>query len=80
MSPKHWRGRAKTQIPGGAFVQVKKKCKTFPYCNQGDINALEISRNPVVKKKKKKLAEQYGVSEELIMQIIISELYKNLKK
>jgi len=34
----------------------------------------------VVKKKKKKLAEQYGVSEELIMQIIISELYKNLKK
>jgi hypothetical protein len=80
MSPKHWRGRAKTQIPGGAFVQVKKKCKTFPYCNQGDINALEISRNPVVRKKKKKLAEQYGVSEELIMQIIINELYKNIKK
>jgi hypothetical protein len=80
MSPKHWRGRAKTQIPGGAFVQVKKKCKTFPYCNQGDINAVELSRNPVVKKKKKKLAEQYGVSEELIMQIIINELYKNLKK
>ena len=22
MSPKHWRGRAKSQIPGGAFVQV----------------------------------------------------------
>jgi hypothetical protein len=80
MSPKDWRGRAKTQIPGGAFVQVKKKCKTFPYCNQGDINALELSRNPVVKKKKKKLAEQYGVSEELIMQIIINELYKNIKK
>jgi hypothetical protein len=80
MSPKHWRGRAKTQIPGGAFVQVKKKCKTFPYCNQGDINALELSRNPVVKKKKKKLSEQYGVSEELIMQIIINELYKNIKK
>lgn len=80
MSPKHWRGRAKTQIPGGAFVQVKKKCKTFPYCNQGDINAVELSRNPVVKKKKKKLAEQYGVSEELIMQIIINELYKNIKK
>ena len=80
MSPKHWRGRAKTQIPGGAFVQVKKKCKTFPYCNQGDINALEISRNPVVKKKKKKLAEQYGVSEELIMQIIINEINKNTQK
>lgn len=80
MSPKHWRGRSKTQIPGGAFVQVKKKCKTFPYCNQGDINAVELSRNPVVKNKKKKLSEQYGVSEEFIMQIIINELYKNLEK
>ena len=80
MSPKDWRGRAKTQIPGGAFVQVKKKCKTFPYCNQGDINALNISRNPIVKKKKKKLSEQYGVSEELIMKIIINELNKNIKK
>ena len=80
MSPKHWRGRAKTLYPGGAFVQVKKKCKNFPYCNQGDINAVELSRNPVVKKKKKKLAEQYGVSEKLIMQIILNEVYKNNKK
>jgi len=76
MSPKHWRGASKTQIPGGAFVQVKKKCKTFPYCNQGDINALKISRNPIVKKKKKQLAEKYGVSENVIMDIIMRELKK----
>ena len=80
MSPKDWRGRAKTQIPGGAFVQVKKKCKTFPYCNQGDINALKLSRSPIVKKKAKKLAEQYGVTEELIMKIIIDDIRKNIKK
>lgn len=80
MSPKDWRGRAKTTYPGGAFVQVKNKCKNFPYCNQGDINALKLSRNPIVKKKKKKLAEQYQVSEELIMQIIINEVNKNFKK
>jgi hypothetical protein len=24
---KDWRGKSKTQIPGGKFVQVKKKCK-----------------------------------------------------
>jgi len=30
----------KAQIPGGQFVSVKKECKTFPYCNQGDIKAL----------------------------------------
>jgi len=80
MSPKDWRGRSKTQIPGGAFVQVKKKCKTFPYCNQGDINALKLSRSPIVKKKAKKLAEQYGVTEELIMKIIIEDVRKNTKK
>ena len=76
MSPKHWRGRAKTQIPGGAFVQVKKKCKTFPYCNQGDINAVKLSRNPIVKRKAKKLAEQYGVSEELIIKLVLEDIYK----
>jgi hypothetical protein len=76
MSPKDWRGASKTQIPGGAFVQVKKKCKTFPYCNQGDINALKISRNPIVKEKKKQLAEKYGVSENVIMDIIMRELKK----
>ena len=80
MSPKHWRGASKTQIPGGAFVQVKKKCKTFPYCNQGDINALNISKKSFVRKKKKQLAEKYGVSENVIMDIIIRELKKNNNK
>ena len=28
--------------PEGIFVKIKEKCKTFPYCNQGDINALEF--------------------------------------
>jgi hypothetical protein len=76
MSPKNWRGRAKTQIPGGAFVQVKKKCKTFPYCNQGDINAVELTKNPIVKKKAKKLAEEYNVSEELIIKLVLEDIYK----
>lgn len=35
--------------PGGSFVTVKKKCQKFPYCNQGDINALNLS-NPKVGK------------------------------
>jgi hypothetical protein len=76
MSPKDWRGRAKTQIPGGEFVQVKKKCKTFPYCNQGDINALKLSKNSIVKKKAKKLAEEYNVSEELIIKLVLEDIYK----
>jgi hypothetical protein len=39
--------------PGGKFVKVKKKCSTFPYCNQGDINALDFYETPKKKKKKK---------------------------
>ena len=25
-----------------SYVKVKEKCKKFPYCNEGDINALEF--------------------------------------
>ena len=39
---KDWGPSRKTQIPGGGFVKIKKKCTKFPYCNQGDINALNI--------------------------------------
>ena len=37
--------------PGAKYVKVKKKCSTFPYCNQGDINALDFYE-PVRRKKK----------------------------
>ena len=39
--------------PGAKYVKVKKKCSTFPYCNQGDINALDFYE-PVKKRKSKK--------------------------
>ena len=27
--------------PDSVFIKIKEKCKKFPYCNQGDINAIE---------------------------------------
>ena len=30
-----WRGRTEKTYPGGKFVNIKKKCRKFPYCNQG---------------------------------------------
>jgi hypothetical protein len=77
---KDWRGKSKTQIPGGKFVQVKKKCKTFPYCNQGDINALKIFENESMKKVIQKISEEKNISEDVIKNIIIFELYSNKKR
>jgi hypothetical protein len=79
MSPKKWRGASKTQIPGGKFVTVKKKCKKFPYCNQGDINALSFSESKISKNILSNLSERYGISESMIKDILLSEFKKNKK-
>lgn len=72
-SKKDWRGKSKTQIPGGKFVQVKKKCKKFPYCNQGDIKALKIFDHVDIKKVIKDVSVEYGVNEDVIKNIIVYE-------
>ena len=75
-SKKDWRGKSKTQIPGGKFVQVKKKCQKFPYCNQGDIKALKIFENEKVKKAIQNISEKHNISENVIKTIIAYE-YEN---
>ena len=71
-----WR---KTQLPGGKFVQVKKKCKRFPYCNQGDIKALNIWNESVVEKVIENMSKKYGLTENEIRQIISKEFRSNPK-
>jgi hypothetical protein len=75
-SKKDWRGRSKTQIPGGKFVQVKKKCKRFPYCNQGDIKALNIFENKTLNTVIKRISDKYQIHEDIIKDIIKSEMNK----
>lgn len=76
-SKKDWRGKAKTQIPGGKFVQVKKKCKKFPYCNQGDIKSLKIFENDKVKTAIQNISKRHNISENVIKSILAYE-YENL--
>lgn len=65
---KNWRGNKKTQIPGGKFVKVKDKCKTYPYCNQG-IGALQLSESSKLHKKIiSHLNETLGVEEKEVEQ------------
>jgi len=78
-SKKDWRGASKTQIPGGKFVQVKKKCTKFPYCNQGDIKALKLFDNKLVESVIKTISKKYQISEEFIKNIVIKE-YRQITK
>lgn len=73
-SKKHWRGKSKTQIPGGSFVSVKDKCKSFPYCNQGDIKSLKMYENEAVQESIRNVARNLGINENVIKSIIQYEL------
>jgi hypothetical protein len=72
-SKKDWGPSRKTQYPGGGFVKVKKKCTKFPYCNQGDINNLKISKNEAVKEAIDRVAKKFGLSKDVIMTILEHE-------
>ena len=73
---KDWGPSRKTQIPGGGFVKIKKKCTKFPYCNQGDINALNLTENPLIKKIIKTLSTEYNINESSIKKMLIQEMMK----
>jgi hypothetical protein len=79
---KNWRGAKKAQIPGGKFVEVKKKCQKFPYCNQGDIKALNIFENDKLKEVIKNISKKHNISENVIKNILSYELdvFRKYKK
>jgi len=76
---KDWGPSRKTQIPGGGFVKVKKKCTKFPYCNQGDINSLKITKNESVKEAIKNVSKKLKIGEGVIATILEYEYEKNKK-
>jgi hypothetical protein len=77
-SKKNWRGAAKPLYKGGKFVKIKKKCQKFPYCNQGDINALKLTELDVFESIVKKLALEYKIDENLIKKLIKEDILKNM--
>jgi len=71
---KNWRGAAKTQWPGGKFVKIKDKCKKFPYCNQGDINALDLTENNKIKKAINEVSKKTGKDKDYIKNLVKKEI------
>lgn len=75
---KDWRGGAKPLYKGGKFVKVKKKCLTFPYCNQGDINALKLTELDIFENILEKLSIEYNMDKTILRKIINEDILKNL--
>jgi hypothetical protein len=73
---KNWRGGTKPIYSGGQFVQVKKRCKTFPYCNQGDIKALKLTENRLLAEAVENVSKKTGLSQEMILNMILKEIGK----
>jgi len=57
--------------PGGTYVKIKNKCKTFPYCNQGDIKALEFFENNLVNEAIKNISTRYKLNQDYIKGVIL---------
>ena len=80
MGKKHWRNAKANYMPGAKRVQVKKKCKKFPYCNQGDIGALNIFENKMLDNVIKNISNKYDLHEDFIKEIISKEVNKRINK
>ena len=71
----------KTQIPGGGFVNINKKCKTFPYCNQGNSKDKPVTQSntpSAMFEAIKNVSLKTGLTEEEIKNILINHLGSNL--
>ena len=81
----------KSQIPGGSFVDINPKCKTFPYCNQGNTVAVRYKKTPPKNTKTKNngklspmneailnVSLKTGLSVYKIKNIILSKIVGNL--
>jgi hypothetical protein len=79
LSKKNWKGATTKYMPGAKRVQVKKKCKTFPYCNQGDIRALKIFENESVQNAIDSVSSTYNLDKRFISEIIFNEIRKRQK-
>jgi hypothetical protein len=62
--------------PGGIFIKIKEKCKKFPYCNQGDINAIEALEMDGLKEAIQKASKTYGIPYSEMEKVVLNEINK----
>lgn len=69
--------------PDAKFVEIDKKCKKYPYCNQGAGSDKSFSNSGVIKLKEMyelkdaiiEASKKYGISPDIITRMVIKEAY-----
>jgi hypothetical protein len=62
--------------PKGVFIKIKDKCKKFPYCNQGDINAIEMLEYKELNESIASVSKKTGIPQQEIEKLVINEINK----
>jgi hypothetical protein len=62
--------------PDGVFIKVKEKCKKFPYCNQGDINAIEMLEIEGLNESIKNVSKKTGIPYPELEKLVLNEINK----
>ena len=60
--------------PGGVFIKIKDKCKKYPYCNQGDINALELLEIQELNEAVQEVSKELGIPYKEMEKIVLNEI------
>jgi hypothetical protein len=70
----------KSQIPGGSFVNINPKCKTFPYCSQGNSKdkPVRLTKNSPLNEAIYNVSLRTGLSVNEIKNIILSKIDNHL--
>jgi len=76
---KNWRAVSDKNFPkyggpGATYVKVKDKCKKFPYCNQGDINALQFYEEDKLVESIERVSKKLGKSKSYVAKVIMEAM------
>jgi hypothetical protein len=60
--------------PEGVYIKIKEKCKKYPYCNQGDINAVELLEIEGLTEAIKETSQKLGIPYSEVEKIVLKEI------
>jgi hypothetical protein len=63
--------------PEGKFVEIDSRCKTFPYCNQGNDNQIKLKEFKEIQHAIHETSKKYGIPINEVAKIVAESLPKS---